>query len=73
MNTQAAGNCSACGGPVTCRYNHFEKPGLAIDSWEHKCSDCGKRETQAFRQEGESAATSNLSNRTCPYCNRTAA
>jgi DNA-directed RNA polymerase subunit RPC12/RpoP len=73
MDLQPAGPCAECGGPVVCRYNHFEKPGLAIDSWEHKCSDCGKRHTQAFRQEGEAArAAENAAGHQCPYCGRTA-
>ena len=66
MNTQPAPPCPKCGGPVTCRYNHFEKPGLVIDSWEHKCADCGVRETQAFRSEGEPDPAA----RQCPYCGR---
>jgi hypothetical protein len=69
MNTQPAGICDHCGGPITCRYNHFEKPGLMIDSWEHKCGDCGVRETKAFRAEGDDPQPPPES-RTCPYCGR---
>jgi hypothetical protein len=71
MNAQPAGRCAKCAGPVICRYNHFEKPGLVIDAWEHKCGDCGLRETRAFRHEGEPPGVDPASRR-CPYCSREA-
>lgn len=69
LDLQPAAPCSVCGGPVTCRYNHFEKPGLVIDAWEHKCGDCGVRSTQAFRREGDEAAVEG-ERAHCPYCGR---
>ena len=39
-----------------CSYNHFQSDELRIDSWEHKCPDCGHRETQAFRSDDEDLA-----------------
>lgn len=72
MNALPAGPCAKCGGAVTCRYNRFQKPGLLIDSWEHKCSDCGARETEAFRHEGDAIGSADERQPVCPYCGRPA-
>ncbi len=67
---QTVGACPKCDAElITCRYNHFGKDDLTIDSWEHKCAECGYRETTAYRSDDpvehqpEDAGT-------CPYCGR---
>ena len=68
---QSGGKCPRCqSGDVICSYNHFVRDALTIDSWEHKCPNCGFRETKAFRNDetlplGESADPT-----VCPYCKR---
>ena len=48
------GTCPKCGADgLTCSYNHFANDELTIDSWEHKCGDCGFRDTTAFRSDDE--------------------
>jgi len=69
---QEAGPCPKCEAhPVQCTYNHFEREDLRIDSWEHKCTNCGWRETRAFRSD--EPASSDTSPTVCPYCQRSAA
>ena len=59
------GDCPKCQqGVVTCTYNCFVKDER-IDSWEHRCGDCGYRETQAIR-----AAPDTPGPTTCPFCGR---
>ncbi len=67
---QASGSCQKCGATTHCKYNHFEQDDLVIDSWEHKCQDCGARETTAFRSDDEDAQPENGDPLTCPYCGR---
>ena len=64
------GGCPKCDSDqLACRYNHFETDALRIISWEHKCSNCGFRETKAFRSDDE--PTDDESDPTvCPYCRR---
>lgn len=63
--------CPKCElGPVTCRYNHFEKDALTIDSWEHRCANCGYRETNAFRSDDPEAIPAGTDPAVCPYCGR---
>jgi len=59
---------------LSCRYNHFERDELVIDTWEHRCANCGHRETTAFRSDDPPAEDS-LAPRPdiCPYCGRAAA
>ncbi|MDP7018451.1 MAG: hypothetical protein QGG36_21780 [Pirellulaceae bacterium] len=65
--------CSRCGGwASTCKYNHFHQGDLEIHSWEHKCPDCGNRQTTAFRSDSEDLDTSGRQQRVCPYCGRSA-
>ena len=46
---QEIGQCTRCNpGTVTCSYNKFTNETREIHSWEHRCSDCGYRETTAF-------------------------
>ena len=64
------GDCPKCRGHnLACSYNHFERDDLVIDSWEHRCTDCGFRETRAFRSD-EKDADSPSDPRVCPYCGR---
>jgi hypothetical protein len=53
-----------------CTYNHFESKELTIDSWEHKCPDCGFRETTAFRSDEEDTKPEIIDPHICPYCTR---
>jgi len=71
------GGCPKCASDeLTCRYNHFEKDDLQIISWEHKCPNCGFRDTRAFRSDDEeddaevAEVTGDPS--ACPYCDRPA-
>lgn len=65
-----AGVCPKCGvEAVQCSYNHFEKDLLTIDSWEHKCLNCGGRETQAFRSDDSQRETGSDPT-ICPFCAR---
>jgi ssDNA-binding Zn-finger/Zn-ribbon topoisomerase 1 len=65
------GECPRCGqGKLACSYNLFQAEALRIDSWEHKCPDCGHRETKAFRSDAEGAE--GLNPEACPFCGRRA-
>lgn len=66
------GACPKCGGAqFTCGYNHFERDdGLVIDSWEHRCTDCGFRETTAYRSDEDDWQTEGVDPAVCPYCGR---
>ena len=68
------GGCPKCASDqLACRYNHFEKDELRIVSWEHKCSNCGFRETRAFRSDDEEDAGDTQEDPgQCPYCARPA-
>ena len=69
-NQRAIGECPRCGqGNYACSYNHFQSDELRIDSWEHKCPDCGHRETQAFRSDDEDLAD-DINPEICPLCGR---
>lgn len=66
---RAIGGCEKCGSSrLTCKYNHFENDALSIHSWEHKCPDCGQRQTTAFRSDSPPLPDDP---RLCPYCGRT--
>lgn len=67
---KSAGTCPKCNAEgLTCRYNHFEKDELCIDSWEHKCADCGYRETTGYRSDDpQELQPEDVS--ICPYCGR---
>jgi len=65
------GECPKCEGvQTTCKYNRFESDDLRIDSWEHKCPDCGHRQTTAYRTDDEDEVVENPN--ICPYCKRQA-
>ncbi len=57
---------------VVCRYNFFDRGDLQIHAWEHKCGNCGHRDTKAFRSDDPSAAESLASATSCPFCQRPA-
>jgi ssDNA-binding Zn-finger/Zn-ribbon topoisomerase 1 len=69
-NLQEVGACPKCQvGTVVCLHNRFENDLHRIDSWEHKCPNCGQRETEAFRKlptdpEPERDPL------VCPFCSR---
>ncbi len=65
------GGCEKCGSDaMTCKYNRFESDDLRIDSWEHKCPDCGHRVTQAIRSDDEDETCEEPDR--CPFCKRKA-
>ena len=65
--------CPDCGSSgLSCKYNLFESGDLRIDSWEHKCPDCGRRQTQAFRSDDEDSDAVELDPTACPFCGRQA-
>lgn len=67
---QTVGHCPQCNADLlTCRYNFFTNDDLQINSWEHKCAQCGYRDTTAYRSD-ESEESRPTDPRTCPYCGR---
>jgi endogenous inhibitor of DNA gyrase (YacG/DUF329 family) len=65
------GGCPACGSAaLRCKYNHFASGELSIDSWEHRCPDCGQRQTRAFRSDDESSLSEGTDPAKCPFCGR---
>lgn len=68
LDLAPGGICSICNGPLVCRFNYFDRGDLQIHAWEHKCSDCGKRETTAFRSDADPKPTADPA--LCPYCGR---
>ncbi|TWT31911.1 hypothetical protein [Blastopirellula retiformator] len=70
---QTIGGCPKCkSATMTCTYNHFQNDELEIHSWEHKCPDCGHRETSALRSDEEDDAEDFPHGDKCPYCGRIA-
>jgi hypothetical protein len=70
-STQTGGVCSKCGqAAVACRYNFFDRGDLQIHAWEHKCANCGHRDTQAFRSDDPDAAETMPRGDVCPFCGR---
>jgi hypothetical protein len=67
-NQQPAGSCPKCQqASVACRYNFFDRGDLQVHSWEHRCTNCGWRETKAFRSDdSQQSATPAV----CPMCER---
>lgn len=64
-------DCPHCSSQLlTCKYNLFQSGDLRIDSWEHKCPDCGSRQTQAFRSDDEDANDEGHDPTVCPFCGR---
>ena len=52
--------------PLQCRFNRFARDDLAIWSWELRCTDCGYRETVAYRSDDEEPLDSDPE--ICPFC-----
>lgn len=68
------GVCPKCQGRnFACSYNHFAREALTIISWEHKCPDCGFRETKAYRSDQAEAAGAGIDMAICPFCQRRSA
>lgn len=68
--TVKSGTCPKCEKEtVNCKYNLFEGDDLRIDSWEHKCMDCGHRQTHAYRSDDEDLEP-DVETTICPYCGR---
>jgi hypothetical protein len=64
--------CAKCQGQsVACRFNYFDRGDLQIHSWEHRCPDCGWRETKAFRSDAPADAAAG-DPAVCPWCGRQA-
>jgi hypothetical protein len=62
--------CPKCGGAnLVCRYNFFDRGDLQVHSWEHKCGNCGWRQTQAYRSD-DPARSAEINPAVCPYCQR---
>ncbi|RCS49377.1 hypothetical protein DTL42_12670 [Bremerella cremea] len=67
------GGCPKCKSDLlTCQHNHFQNDELEIHSWEHKCPDCGFRQTEAFRSDDEDEPFDPILASKCPFCGRPA-
>ncbi|WP_146118809.1 hypothetical protein [Blastopirellula marina] len=67
------GGCPKCKSDLlTCQHNHFQNDELEIHSWEHKCPDCGFRQTEAFRSDDEDEPFDPVAASQCPFCGRQA-
>lgn len=70
-NRQPAGECPKCHTPnLTCFYNHFDRGDLIVDSWEHRCTDCGYRITRGYRSDDPPEDLEGVDLATCPWCGR---
>ncbi len=68
----AIGSCEAChAGSVNCSHNRFVDTAETIDTWEHRCTDCGERRTQAVRAAMD-AVLATPDPLICPFCGRRA-
>lgn len=68
---EPAGACPKCGtGTLACRFNFFDRGDLQVHSWEHKCPNCGWRETQAYRSDAPGGLASGIDPAVCPWCSR---
>ncbi|MDB4614510.1 hypothetical protein OAH18_02345 [bacterium] len=69
--SQPIGPCPKCPeGEAVCYYNFFDGRGVVIHSWEHKCANCGMRETTAYRSDDEEPLDEGVDPAVCPYCQR---
>ena len=69
-NVDAVAECPKCESrSVSCRFNFFDRGDLQIHSWEHKCLNCGWRDTKAFRSDDPPEARS-AEPAKCPFCAR---
>lgn len=63
----AIGNCPHCGeSTLECSHNRYQGE-VRIDTWEHRCQNCGRRETRAFRSDEPDQPDDPL---VCPWCGR---
>jgi len=72
-NLKIVGGCPKCqSGGVVCRFNYFDRGDLQIHSWEHKCPDCGWRETKAIRSDEPAVTPGSVPGDpgVCPLCGR---
>jgi ssDNA-binding Zn-finger/Zn-ribbon topoisomerase 1 len=66
-------NCPKCqAAGVACRYNFFDRGDLQVHSWEHKCPNCGWRETHASRSDDPPEKQPPQPG-VCPMCGRSGA
>jgi len=71
---QPAGECPKCQGlNFFCMHNHFERDDLVIDSWEHRCTDCGHRITRGYRSDDPPEDLEGIDPHVCPWCSRSGA
>jgi len=69
---EVAAECQTCQAEVMrCKHNYFSDEEKEIHTWEHRCKDCGFRETGGFRSdEPEDWPTDDPTH--CPFCGRPA-
>lgn len=71
IERQILGPCPRCqAANFTCSYNRFDRADLTILSWEHRCKDCGLRETKAYRSDQPAPAEEKVDPHVCPFCQR---
>jgi hypothetical protein len=70
INRLAIGPCPQCQAELVCSYNYFERDSLTIESWEHKCANCGFRETKAYRSDQPPPDGESVDPKLCPFCQR---
>lgn len=69
-NRMEVGACEKCGsGIITCLHNRFANELHRIDSWEHRCANCGHRDTEAFRKLPDEPEPE-VDPLVCPFCQR---
>ncbi len=65
------GSCPKCRAEkLACRYNFFDRGDLQIHAWEHRCPDCGWRETKASRSDDPPEKLAGTNPAVCPFCAR---
>jgi hypothetical protein len=63
------GHCPKCAAAnFRCSYNYFAREELTIESWEHRCLNCGFRETKAYRSD--QPLETGVDPAVCPFCAR---
>lgn len=65
------GSCPRCqAAGFACSYNQFVRAELTINSWEHRCTDCGFRATKAYRSDQPQPDGAAVDPTECPFCFR---